>query len=108
LNKSPLARQAYSSPFVWFSDAAGNKVGVHATSVDGTTAQFITLQPNQTATAPLVTSDADFIGSCTVVSETRMLVTPAGADNSAVITVPATDACSNGIVTMAVGVEVLK
>ena len=75
--------------------------------MDGTTAQIITLEPNHVAAAALVISDADFIGSCTVVQETHLVVTPAGADNSAVIDIPETDACSNGIETMTVGVEVL-
>jgi hypothetical protein len=82
-------------------------VGDEATKVDGTTAQVITIEPNHVAAAPLVISDADFIGSCTVVQETQMVVTPAGADNRAVIDIPETDACSNGIHTVTVGVEAL-
>lgn len=107
LNKTQAPCQAYGNPFVWFSDASGNKVGDKATKLDGSTAKVITLQAIEAAFAPLVISDADFIGSCTVVTVTHMVVTPAGADNSTVITIPATDACSNGIVTMTVGVEVV-
>jgi hypothetical protein len=108
LNKTQAACEAYGNPFVWFSDASGNKIGDEAKTIDGTAAKIITLQPNEAAFAPLTISDADFIGSCTVVSVTHMVVTPAGADNSALITIPATDACSNGIVTMTVGVVALK
>lgn len=105
-NKSPAACQAYGNPFVWFSTTTGTKVGPQSKSVDGSTAAIITLQPGQNATAQLTISDADIIGSCTVVSENHMVVTPAGADNSAVISVPTMDACSNAA-TLTAQVEVL-
>lgn len=56
---------------------------------------MLTLQPGHDEVAQLTIDDADMIGSCTVVSETHMVMTTMGANTDALITIPATDADGN-------------
>jgi hypothetical protein len=93
-------RNAYSQtchgagfPIVYFYY---NNAKIGAMSMDsGALGGDVVLTSGESMTVPVTITDADVLGSCTVVQVTHMDVTPPGADNSLIITIPQMDACDN-------------